>query len=199
MDSSGRVTKPPVLPEKALSGKRVKPLVEGRCRSGSYHLRFAEKDDVPLILDFIRSLADYEHLLDQVQATEEGLRRFIFEEKKAEVIICDYRDGADGEEFRPAGFALFFSNFSTFLGKPGIFIEDLFVKPELRGRGLGRALLAFTARLAAERGCGRLEWACLNWNEPSIAFYKSQGARPLSEWTTYRVTGGALLKLGTGS
>jgi GNAT superfamily N-acetyltransferase len=181
-----------------LPDNRIEPAAEDRCRGGTYRLRFAVKDDVPLVLECIRGLAEYEHLLDQVQASEEGIRRFIFEEKKAEVIICDYRGGenAAGEEFRPAGFALFFSSFSTFAGKPGIFIEDLFVKPELRGKGLGKALLLFIARLAVERGCGRLEWACLNWNEPSIAFYKSQGAQPLSEWTTYRLAGEALRKLG---
>jgi GNAT superfamily N-acetyltransferase len=145
-------------------------------------LRFAGKKDVPLILRFIRGLAEYENLLDMVEAAEADLRVFLFREKKAEVIICEY----DG---KAAGFALFFHNFSTFLGKPGIYIEDLFVEPEFRGKGLGKALLGFIAKTAAERKCGRLEWACLNWNEPSIAFYKSQGARPLAEWTTYRVTG----------
>ncbi|MDR1565902.1 MAG: GNAT family N-acetyltransferase [Treponema sp.] len=153
-------------------------------------LRFAEEKDLPLILEFIRALADYEHLLDKVTATEQGLRQFLFEEKKAETVICEYR----GE---PAGFALFFHTFSTFLGKPGIYIEDLFVKPEYRGKGLGKTLLLYMARLAAERDCGRLEWACLDWNKPSIAFYKSQGALPLDEWTTYRLTGdtlGALAK-----
>ncbi|GHU13636.1 N-acetyltransferase [Spirochaetia bacterium] len=172
---------------------------EDRCQGGSYRLRFATEDDVSLTLEFIRGLAEYEQLLDQVQATEEGLRQFIFEEKKAEVIICEYRNEIPegcADEYRPAGFALFFNNFSTFLGKPGIYIEDLFVKPELRGKGLGKAILVFLARLAIERGSGRLEWACLNWNEPSIAFYKSQGARPLNEWTTFRVTGDALGKLG---
>jgi GNAT superfamily N-acetyltransferase len=151
-------------------------------------LRFAKKKDTPLILQFIRALAEYEHLLDQVQVREGPLRKYIFKEKKAEVIICEY-DGA------PAGFALFFHNFSTFLGRPGLFIEDLFVKPEFRGRGLGKLLLTFMAKIALERNCGRLEWACLNWNEPSIAFYQSQGARPLSEWTTYRVVGEGLEKL----
>jgi GNAT superfamily N-acetyltransferase len=151
-------------------------------------LRFAEAEDAPLLLEFIRALAEYENLLDQVEATKEGLRRFLVEEKKAEALICEY-------DKRPVGFALFFHNFSTFVGKPGIYIEDLFVKPEMRGKGLGKTLLKFIARLAVERDCGRLEWACLNWNEPSIAFYKSQGARPLSEWTTYRVIGEKLRAL----
>jgi GNAT superfamily N-acetyltransferase len=151
-------------------------------------LRFAVKKDVPLILRFIRGLAEYEHLLDQVEAAEPELRNFLFKKKLAEVIICEY----DG---KPAGFTLFFHNFSTFLGKPGIYIEDLFIWPEYRGKGLGRLLFAFLGRLAAERHCGRLEWACLNWNEPSIRFYKSRGARPLLEWTTYRITGEGLKKL----
>ncbi|GHV41217.1 N-acetyltransferase [Spirochaetia bacterium] len=145
-------------------------------------LRFAAAEDAPLILDLVRELAEYEHLLDQVRATAEDFRKYIFEEKKAEVIIVEY-------DKQPAGFALFFYNFSTFLGRPGLYLEDLFVKPPFRGKGLGKLLLTFIAHLAAERNCGRLEWACLNWNEPSIAFYKNQGARPLSEWTTYRVTG----------
>jgi GNAT superfamily N-acetyltransferase len=154
----------------------------------TYHIdehtlvRFAEEKDSPLILQFIRALAEYEHLLDQVEAEEKILKKYIFKDHMAEVLICEYDE-------TPAGFALFFHNFSTFMGRPGIFIEDLFVKPEFRGRGLGKLLLAIIAKIARERRCGRLEWACLNWNEPSIAFYKSQGARPLSEWTTYRVTG----------
>jgi GNAT superfamily N-acetyltransferase len=152
------------------------------------HLRFAGAGDAPLVLEFITGLAEYEHLLDQMRATVDSIKKYVFEEKKAEVVIAEY----DGE---PAGFALFFYNFSTFLGRPGLYIEDLFVKPSFRGKGLGKLLLAFIARLAAERNCGRLEWACLDWNEPSIAFYKSQGARPLSEWTCYRVTGDELKAL----
>jgi GNAT superfamily N-acetyltransferase len=151
-------------------------------------LRTAGKKDVRLIREFILGLAEYEHLADQVSVTEEGLRESLFKKKAAEVIICEY-DGA------PAGFALFFHNFSTFLGKPGIYLEDLFVKPEFRGKGLGKHLLGFLAKLAVERGCGRFEWACLDWNEPSIKFYKSRGAVPQSGWTTYRVSGEALLKL----
>ena len=151
-------------------------------------LRFAEEQDTALGLVFIRALAEYEHLLDKVTATEEGLRKSLFENKIAETIICEY----DGQ---PVGFALFFHNFSTFMGKPGIYIEDIFVKPEYRGKGLGKLMLRFIARLAVERDCGRLEWACLDWNVGSIAFYKSHGAEPLSEWTTYRVTGEALSRL----
>jgi GNAT superfamily N-acetyltransferase len=151
-------------------------------------LRFAEEKDCALILDFIRGLAEYEHLLDMVKAGEADLQKYIFDEKIIEVVIGEY-DGI------PAGFALFFHNFSTFLGKPGIFIEDLFVKPEFRGRGLGKIFFSFLAKVALERNCGRLEWACLNWNEPSIKFYKSQGACPLDEWTTYRITGEGIKKL----
>ncbi|MDR2629859.1 MAG: GNAT family N-acetyltransferase [Spirochaetaceae bacterium] len=152
-------------------------------------VRYAQEEDTPLILEFIRALAEYEHLLDQVEADEASLRKFLFQDHIARVLIGEYQ----GE---PAGFALFFRNFSTFLGKPGIYIEDLFVKPELRGRGLGKILLSFIAKIAAEEHCGRLEWSCLNWNKPSIAFYRGQGARPLSEWTTYRLSGDAIKILG---
>jgi GNAT superfamily N-acetyltransferase len=153
--------------------------------------RFAEPEDTPLILEFVRSLAEYERLSGSVTATEEAFRKYIFDEKKAEVIIAEY----DGES---AGFALFFHNFSTFAGKPGIYLEDLFVKPACRGRGLGRLFLALLAKIAVDRGCGRFEWACLDWNEPSIAFYKGRGARPMDEWTIYRVDGKALAELGKG-
>jgi GNAT superfamily N-acetyltransferase len=151
-------------------------------------LRCAEEKDTALILAFIRGLAEYEHLRDMMEAGEEDLRKYIFREKLAEVLIAEY-------DTVPAGFALFFHNFSTFLGRPGIYIEDLFVKPEFRGKGLGKSLFSFLAKTAVERNCGRLEWACLNWNEPSIQFYKSQGARPLDEWTTYRITGEGIKKL----
>jgi GNAT superfamily N-acetyltransferase len=154
-------------------------------------LRDAVEEDVPLIMEFIRGLAEYEHLLGEVSATEDDLAKWLFRERAARVIIGEYRG-------KPAGFALYFHNFSTFLGRPGIYIEDLFVKPEYRGKGLGKALLSRIAAIAAEGGCGRLEWACLDWNEPSIRFYKSRGARPLDEWTVYRVTGNALKKLAYG-
>ena len=150
--------------------------------------RFANKDDTPLILDFIKALAAYEKMSEDVAATEELLREWIFEKNKAEVIFAM----EDGEEI---GFALFFHNFSTFLGRAGIYLEDLFVKPEHRGKGCGKALLKTLARIAVERGCGRLEWACLNWNRPSIDFYLSLGAAPLDEWTTYRLTGETLREL----
>jgi GNAT superfamily N-acetyltransferase len=151
-------------------------------------LRFAEPQDSSLILQFIRELAAYEHLADQVEATEERLRQYLFEEKKGEALIGEYAGV-------PAGFSLFFHTFSTFLGKPGMYIEDLFIKPELRGRGIGKTLLSFIAGLAVERNCGRLEWACLNWNEPAIGFYLSHGALPLKEWTAYRITGAAIKTL----
>ena len=157
-------------------------------RNGQIQLRFAEPQDSSLLLQFIRELAAYEHLEDHVEATEGRLRQYLFEEKKGEVILGEYAGV-------PAGFALFFHNFSTFLGKPGIYIEDLFVKPEFRGRGMGKTLLSFIAGLAAERNCGRMEWACLNWNEPAIGFYLSQGALPLKEWTAYRITGKAITSL----
>jgi GNAT superfamily N-acetyltransferase len=154
-------------------------------------LRFAAEEDVPLIMEFVRALAEYERLLDKVTATEEGLKKALFDLKIGETLICEYKGV-------PAGFAFYFHNFSTFVGKPGIYIEDLFVKPEFRGKGMGKLLLSRIAEIAVERDCGRLEWACLNWNEPSIAFYKSQGAVPLSDWTSYRVTGDALKALANG-
>lgn len=145
------------------------------------HIRFATEDDVPLILRFIRELAEYERLAHAVVATEDSIRRTLFGNPRfAEVLIGE----ADGE---PAGFALFFHNYSTFLGQPGIYLEDLYVRPELRGRGYGRQLLARLAEVARERNCGRLEWAVLNWNEDAIRFYRSLGARPMDEWTVYRL------------
>lgn len=146
-------------------------------------IRFAAIDDVPLILQFIRDLAEYERLADRVVATEARLRETLFgEPRRAEVLIAETGG-------TPAGFALFFHNYSTFLARPGIYLEDLFVRPEYRGRGFGKSLLARLARLAKERDCGRVEWAVLDWNEPSIAFYKSLGAKPLSDWITFRLIG----------
>ena len=144
--------------------------------------RRAVREDVPLILRFIRALAEYEHLSHEVTADEAVLEEWLFQKHSAEVLFVL----ADGRE---AGFAVFFHNFSTFLGRAGIYLEDLYVLPEYRGRGLGKALLRELARLAAERGCGRLEWACLDWNRPSIDFYLSMGARPMSDWTVYRLAG----------
>ena len=144
--------------------------------------RLACERDMALILDFIRGLAEYEKMSDQVVATEALLREWILEKKKAEVIFA-LEDGVE------VGFALFFHNFSTFLGRSGIYLEDLFVRPEYRGRGHGKALIRELARITVERGCGRLEWCCLDWNRPSIDFYLSLGARPMDEWTIYRFTG----------
>lgn len=150
--------------------------------------RFANENDAGLILQFIRGLAAYEKMLDEVIATEDLLKEWIFEKKKAEVIFV-----LDAE--KEVGFALFFHNFSTFLGRAGIYLEDLFVLPEYRGRGYGKALLKQLARIAVDRGCGRLEWWCLDWNKPSIDFYRSLGAEPMSDWTTYRITGQTLLDM----
>ena len=147
--------------------------------------RMAAEEDCALILRFIRALAAYEKMSDQVVATEELLREWIFDKQKAEVLFaCD--------EGREVGFALFFHNFSTFLGRAGIYLEDLFVLPAYRGKGCGKGLLQKLAQITIERGCGRLEWSCLDWNQPSIEFYLSLGAEPMEEWTTYRLTGETL-------
>jgi len=152
-------------------------------------LRAATAADVPQILAFIRGLAEYERLLHEVVATEEGMRHALFGPRPfAEVVLAE-DDGV------PVGFALFFHTFSTFLGQPGIYLEDLFVVPAARGRGVGRALLAHLSRVAIERGCGRVEWAVLDWNAPAIRFYDSLGAQPNSEWTVYRLTDEALAAL----
>ena len=155
---------------------------------GNFNFRYATEKDAGLILKFIRELAEYENMLDEVVATEELLREWIFEKKKAEVIFA-----LEGD--KEVGFALFFHNFSTFLGRAGIYLEDLFVKPEYRGKGYGKGLLKKLAQIAKERGCGRLEWWCLDWNKPSIDFYLSLGAEPMDEWTTYRIAGETLDKL----
>lgn len=147
--------------------------------------RFAERMDVPLILQFIKDLAQYERMLDQVVADERLLEEWIFDKKKAEVVFA-VENGVE------VGFALFFHNFSTFLGRAGIHLEDLFVKPEHRGKGYGKALLKKVAQIAVERGCGRLEWVCLDWNQPSIDFYESIGAKQLPEWKIFRLTGDTL-------
>ena len=147
--------------------------------------RKAVREDVPLILEFIKGLAEYEKMSDEVVATEEILDEWLFDKEKAEVIFAI----AEGEE---VGFALFFHNFSTFLGRAGVYLEDLFVKPKYRGNGYGKAILKRLAQIAVERGCGRLEWSCLDWNQPSIDFYLSLGATPMSGWTGYRLTGKTL-------
>ncbi len=153
--------------------------------------RFAAAGDEERILFFIKQLADYEHMAEEVVATAELLHEWIFEKNRAEVIFAVY-----GE--KEIGFALFFHNFSTFLGRAGIYLEDLFVIQEYRGKGVGKALLKELARLAVNRGCGRLEWWCLDWNRPSIDFYLSAGAQPMSDWTTYRLCGSALEKFAEG-
>ena len=150
--------------------------------------RPAERADCALILRFIRALAEYEHMLPEVTATEQLLEEWLFDKHAAEVLFAV----ADGHE---AGFALYFHNFSTFLGKAGLYLEDLYVEPEYRGQGIGRAILRRLAQTAVERGCGRLEWWCLDWNEPSIRFYRSLGARAMDDWTVYRLTGDALNNL----
>lgn len=152
-------------------------------------IRPAVRADLPLILEFIRGLADYERLAHEVVATEALLERWLFGERPVAEVLLAERGGT------PAGFALFFHNFSTFLGRPGIYLEDLFVRPEHRGHGVGRRLLGELARLAVARGCGRLEWSVLDWNESAIGFYRSLGAVAQDEWTVYRVTGDALLRL----
>jgi len=155
-------------------------------------LRFAERKDIPVILGFIRALAEYEHMADQITTDEALLSQQIFDRKGAEVLFVE-------EEGNPVGFALFCHNFSTFLGRRGLWLEDLFVLPEHRGKGYGKALLRTLAQIALDRECGRLEWNCLDWNAPSIAFYRSLGAVPMDEWTTYRLTGETLHRLAGDS
>ena len=152
------------------------------------NIRFANEQDVALILDFIKDLAEYEKMSNLVVADEALLREWIFEKKKAEVIFAM----EDGKE---VGFALFFHNFSTFLGRAGIYLEDLYVKSDYRGHGHGKALIKKLAAIALERGCGRLEWSCLDWNTPSIDFYLSLGAEQMNEWTVYRFEGESLSAL----
>jgi len=160
--------------------------------SAATRIRPATEADVPLVVRFIRGLAEYERLLHECEATEEKVRASLFGARPdAEVVIAEV--GAE-----PAGFALFFHNYSTFLAQRGLYLEDLFVLPEHRGRGVGRALLAHLARLALERGCGRLQWWVLDWNEPAIRFYRSLGAVPMDQWTVQRVAGDALLRLAAG-
>ncbi len=156
--------------------------------SAGFAIRPAVPADVPAILSLIRGLAEYERLLDACIATEEQLAKWLFAEKKAEVIMGTLAGKA-------IGFALFFTSFSTFLAKPGLYLEDLFILPEMRNRGYGKQMLGHLARLVVERGYGRLEWACLDWNEPSIAFYRSLDAVLMDEWTTFRLTGAALERL----
>jgi GNAT superfamily N-acetyltransferase len=158
----------------------------------SIDIRSAAIEDVPLILQLIRELAEYEKLTHEVSATEEQLRETLFGARTVAEVVIASDDGI------PVGFAVFFANYSTFLGKPGLYLEDLFVRPEARGRGIGRALLEHLAAIAVDRGWGRLEWRVLDWNAPSIAFYRKVGAEPLDDWTVFRVTGDGLRQLARG-
>lgn len=157
-------------------------------KNTSVSFRYAERKDTELILEFIKELAEYEKMGDEVVADTATLEEQIFEKKRAEVLFAIYND-------KEVGFALFFHNFSTFLGRAGLYLEDLYVRPEYRGHGIGKAILKKLAETAVDRGCGRLEWWCLDWNRPSIDFYLSMGAEPMSDWTTYRITGETLKKL----
>ena len=150
-----------------------------------FYLRFATEQDVDTVLDFIKHIADYEKMSDQVQVTREILHQSLFVRHAAEAILAYEGDTV-------VGFAVFFENFSTFTGKPGLYLEDLFVLPEYRGKGYGKALLCFLAQLAVERACARMEWTCLNWNTPSLQFYQTLDARTMDEWTVHRLTGGTL-------
>lgn len=153
-----------------------------------FKLRYASEKDISLIFYFIKQLAQYEHMSDDVVATEEGLRQSIFQQKRAEVLIAEYND-------EPVGFALYFYNYSTFLGKANIYLEDLFIEEKYRNKGFGKAIFYVLAKICTEQGCGRLDWAVLNWNTPSIEFYKKLGARPIDDWTTYRLEKEALTNL----
>lgn len=154
-----------------------------------FEIRTARVEDVPIILQLIRDLATYERAPNDVTATEEQLVEVLFGSRpSAEVLLALEADTA-------VGFAVFFHNFSTWLGRPGLYLEDLFVKPEMRGKGYGRALLVRLAKIARERGCGRMEWAVLDWNDPAIQFYRKLGAKPLDEWTVFRLTGEGIAKL----
>ena len=158
-------------------------------RPSEFRIEPATESDIPLILTFIKGLAEYEGLVHEVVATEESLRESLFGPQAGAEVALAY----SGTE--PVGFAVFFHNYSTFLGRSGLYLEDLFVLPEWRGRGLGRILMGYVARIAVARDCGRLEWSVLDWNEPAIGFYQALGARPMDEWTTYSLTGEALERL----
>ena len=154
-----------------------------------FEIRTTTEADVPVILQLIRDLATYERAPDAVVATEAGLREVLFGPKPAAEVLLAL------ENAEPVGFAVFFHNFSTWLGRPGLYLEDLFVRPEDRGKGYGRALLIDLAKIARERGCGRMEWAVLDWNEPAIEFYRKLGAKPMDEWTVFRLTRDGIAKL----
>ena len=155
----------------------------------NFQIRAAKVEDVPIILDLIRDLATYERAPDEVVATEEQLVDVLFGEKPVAEVVLAF------EKESPVGFAVYFYNFSTWLGRPGLYLEDLFVKPEKRGKGYGRALLVGLAKIARDRGCGRMEWAVLNWNEPAIKFYQALGAKPMDEWTVFRLTRDEIARL----
>jgi GNAT superfamily N-acetyltransferase len=155
----------------------------------NFQIRPARVDDVPIILELIRDLAAYERAPDEVVATEEQLIDVLFGERRVAEVLLAF------EGKSPVGFAVYFYNFSTWLGRPGLYLEDLFVKPEKRGKGYGRALLVELAKIARDRGCGRMEWAVLDWNEPAINFYRALGAKPMHEWTVFRLTRGEIAKL----
>ena len=161
----------------------MNPIVDERTT-----IRFAQESEVGLILQFIKDLAAYEELLDSVTATEEIIRKTIFQDKRAEVLFCDY-------DQQTVGFAVFFHNFSTFNGKPGLYLEDLYVKPEMRNKGIGKKIMSALGTIAIERDCGRFEWICLDWNKKSIDFYLGLGAEAMSDWTIYKVSGPELRKL----
>jgi GNAT superfamily N-acetyltransferase len=156
------------------------------------HIVPARPEDIPIILELIRGLGEYERLSDEIVATEDGLRHWLFGERPAAEVVLAYVDTT------VAGFALFFHNFSTFLGRPGLYLEDLFVKPEWRGRGIGQRLLVHLAALAVERGCGRMEWTVLDWNELALRFYERMGARVMKEWKLCRLTGDGLERVAAG-
>ena len=181
---------PPVLLSRRKYGMIVCSVYPGEVSmmDSGINFRYAGRNDVPLILRFVKELAEYEKLQDEVVADERTLEEWLFDRQKAEVIFAL----EDGKE---VGYALFFHNFSTFLGRAGIYLEDLYVQPEYRGKGHGKGLLKKLASIAVERGCGRLEWSCLDWNKPSIDFYLSLGAQPMSDWTVYRLAGNTLTEL----
>jgi len=155
-------------------------------------IRAATREDVPIILQLIRDLAEYERAPGEVTATEEQLADVLFGERRAAEVLLAFENDA------PVGFAVFFQNFSTWLGQPGLYLEDLFVKPEARGKGYGRSLLVHLAKIARDRGCGRMEWAVLDWNEPAIQFYRALGATPMDEWTVFRLKREGIIKLADG-
>jgi GNAT superfamily N-acetyltransferase len=161
--------------------------------SAEFAIRPARVEDVPVILELIRDLATYERAPNEVTATEEQLVDVLFGERPAAEVLLAF------EEKSPVGFAVFFYNFSTWLGRPGLYLEDLFVEPEKRGKGYGRALLVELARIARDRGCGRMEWAVLDWNEPAIKFYRALGAKPMDEWTVFRLTRDGIAKLANAA